>query len=527
MSPEPFQKPPYLDWNLDRWKTGIILLIFGGLVISWLAGPAAEPATADAQGRATARATPTVIVLAGSNDPQPTVTATPSATPTAPAEGRGETVPAPSTLPTADGAAQIVTDTMPAANPTAAPAPHLFPLTLANVSPNAIVPAQSIRVLYGTAAAGSLVEVRDQVTGPVADTDQSSGVSQEVVLGTTAADNSGLWQLGPFTPLAPGQHVLTVYQLDVGGAIEEAASPVVVTVLGPGEQGPLSLATPAIKFPTLGARLRRGQATFVGAGLPGMTVRLYLDNRQVSEGIVTAREEWRLTTDGPLTPGVHVVRVATVNSDGGIIAESAPVVFWVEDELSQSRLPLPTPALPLRISSLAFGDRLGQSVVVRGQATPHSGVSAWVGGEPVGFANALTDGGWQFWLFEEEVWTDAEEVEIRSSLGERLVTEARPLAAAEAAPSYAPMILSPLDGDVLTTRRPLVVGMAQPSSEIALVVNRRVVARVVADRRGMWTYQLTDPLPAGYSSFMAEVEATWTTSGLTSHVVVVTLAPQL
>src|SRR5690606_8947103 len=145
------------------------------------------------------------------------------------------------------------------------------PLTLANVSPNAIVPAQSIRVLYGTAAAGSLVEVRGQVTGPIDGTGLPSGASQEVVLGTTAADNNGLWQLGPFTPLAPGQHVLTVYQLDVRGEIEAEAPPVVVTVLGPGEQGPLSLATPSIKFPTLGARLRRGQATFVGAGLPGMT----------------------------------------------------------------------------------------------------------------------------------------------------------------------------------------------------------------------------------------------------------------
>ncbi|RIK33862.1 MAG: hypothetical protein DCC57_24745, partial [Chloroflexi bacterium] len=107
-------------------------------------------------------------------------------------------------------------------------------MTLANVSPNAIVAAQSIRILYGTAAAGSLVEVRDQVTGPVVSTDQSPGVTQEVVLGTTAADRNGLWQLGPFTPLPPGQHVLTVYQLGAAGAIEIAGSPVVVTVLGVG-----------------------------------------------------------------------------------------------------------------------------------------------------------------------------------------------------------------------------------------------------------------------------------------------------
>src|SRR5690554_1924764 len=161
MSPEPFQKPPYLDWSLDRWKTGTILLIFGGLVISWLAGPAADPATADAQGRmaAAATASPTLRALAGVNDAPPAVTATPAATPTATAESRGETVPPASPSPPALADTAAVTDTLPA-TPTTASVLHLFPLTLANVSPNAIVPAQSIRVLYGTAAAGSLVEVR-------------------------------------------------------------------------------------------------------------------------------------------------------------------------------------------------------------------------------------------------------------------------------------------------------------------------------------------------------------------------------
>lgn len=522
MDPDPFEKRPYLDWALDRWKTAIILLVFGGLVISSLAGPAADLADASIALRASPAAIP-ARVLAGTDAPQ-AVTAAPSATTAGAAAS-----------PTAAAASETaIAETPPALLPSAvttatpALAGLRIPLTLANVSPNAIVAAQSIRILYGTAAAGSLVEVRDQVTGPVASTDQSPGVTQEVVLGTTAADRNGLWQLGPFTPLPPGQHVLTVYQLGAAGAIEIAGSPVVVTVLGVGEQGPLSLATPSIRFPTLGARLRSGQATFVGAGLPGMVVRLYLDNRQVGEGVVTTREEWRLTPQEPLAPGVHLARVAALNPEGAIIAESAPVVFMVEEEASshQPRLPLPTPALPLAVSSLAFGDRERQSLVVRGQATPHSGVSAWVGGQPIRFANALIDGGWQFWLFGDEPWAGEDLVEIRTSLGERLVTEARP-PAGPVVLRYAPLLLSPLDGDVLTTRRPLLLGLAQPSSEVGVLVNGRIVARVVADRQGTWAYQLVEPLPVGYSVLAAEVEDSWTTPKLKSRPVVVMLAPQL
>lgn len=538
MSPEPFEKRPYLDWTLDRWKTGVILLVFGGLVISSLAGPAAGLVDTQIGLRPAPTAAPTARVLAGTDAPQVQAAVTPlpgtavpdvasalapaAVTPTAGAPTQAATVAA-SPLATLAAAPPVVSPT-----PTAAPAGLLFPLTLANISPNAIVPAHSIRLLYGTAAAGSLVEVRDQATGPVADTDLSPGVTEEVVLGTTAADRSGLWQLGPFSPLLPGQHVLTVYQLAAAGAIEIAGSPVVVTVLTVGEQGPLSLATPSIKFPTLGARLRSGSATFVGAGLPGMVIRLYLDNRQVGEGVVTAREEWRLTPEDALAPGVHMARVAAVNPDGAIIAESAPVVFVVEDEPSayQPRLPLPTPSLPLTVSSLAFGDRRRQSLVVRGRATPHSGISAWVDGQPIRFANALTDGGWQFWLFEDETAASEDYVEIRTSLGERLVTEARPQAEAVVL-RYAPLLLSPREGAVLTTRRPLILGMAQPSSEVTVLVNGRVVARVVADRQGTWAYQLADPLPAGYSVLVAEVEETWTTPALKSRVVVVRLAAQL
>jgi hypothetical protein len=117
-------------------------------------------------------------------------------------------------------------------------------------------------------------------------------------------------------------------------------------------------------------------------------------------------------------------------------------------------------------------------------------------------------------------------VEIRTSLGERL--SAKPKAPSAAlAPSSPPVVLAPKPGAVLTTRRPLVMGLAQPSSEVTVIVNRRQVGRVLADRQGLWRYRLVDPLPAGYTALAARVEGSWTTPDLESNPVVVTVAPRL
>ena len=525
MSLDPLQRPPYLDSPLDRWKLGLILLIFGGLFVSSLS----DPANGTVSGQTVLRATP---VASGG----PVAVATASSTraeaetPIAPAETDlpdSEDTPGLSEAETAapvdqpEAAAPAAPGDAPAAEPS-------LPLTLANLPPNAIVPAESVRVLFGSAAPNSVVEVRDQAVPPASDTGSSDEAPQEQVVGVVMVGADGLWQLGPFDPLPPGQHVLTIFQLDDQGRVEAVSAPVVVTVLAGGEQGPLSLASPTIRFPTLGARLRSGPITFVGAALPGMIVRLYLDDRQVAEGLVSAREEWRLTPQEPLSPGVYVARVATASPQGEIIAESAPTVFWVEEApAQQGALPLPVPSLPLSISSLVFGDRRRQSLVVQGRATPHVGVAAWVGDRPVRFTNVLADGGWQFWLFGDTELQVGEVVEIRSSLGERVVADTLRLSEAAVIVPVPPVVVFPRPGDVLTTRRPLMQGLAQPASEVAVIVNSRLVGHALADRQGVWSYQLVDPLPTGSTWLSAAIAGDWIRPDLKAEPVVVTVAPRL
>ena len=353
------------------------------------------------------------------------------------------------------------------------PAPEALPLTLANLGPNAIAPPNGVRVLFGTGAADSLIEVHDQFVSRLSQSDLSPGAAQDVLIGVATTGESGLWQLGPIEPLAPGQHVLSLRQLNDQGQLTAVSTPVVVTVLAGGEQGPLSLAAPTIRYPTLGAQLTTGPVTFVGTGLPGMVVRLYLGTRLAAEGTVTAREEWRLGPTAPLTPGVYVARVTAVNPQGDVIAESAPLVFVVQEapSPSSSSMPLNAPSLPLTISGLAFGDRRRQTLLIRGLATPHAGVAIWLDGRPVKYANAMVDGSWQVWLLDETGFDDARSLEARSTLGERVRTSFLLQTPIVLDQTSTPLVLWPRTGEVLTTRRPRIMGLAQPAGQVAVSVD--------------------------------------------------------
>ncbi len=135
-------------------------------------------------------------------------------------------------------------------------------------------------------------------------------------MGAATADGRGLWTLPLADALEPGQYVISLRELDSQAVFVADALPVVLSVLTADEEGPPSLSTPAIRFPAPAARLGAGPVAFVGSGLPGMRVRLYLDDRQVAEGVVNTREEWRITPDADLAPGVYIAAHGGAGSSG-------------------------------------------------------------------------------------------------------------------------------------------------------------------------------------------------------------------
>ncbi|TAJ41790.1 MAG: LysM peptidoglycan-binding domain-containing protein [Reyranella sp.] len=79
----------------------------------------------------------------------------------------------------------------------------------------------------------------------------------------------------------------------------------------------------------------RGHATISGQAAPGTTVRAYVDDKIVAEGIAGPDGRWRLTPANPVDQGKHTLRVDRLAKDGKPVARL---------ELPFERVAVPTAA---------------------------------------------------------------------------------------------------------------------------------------------------------------------------------------
>jgi nucleoid-associated protein YgaU len=267
-------------------------------------------------------------------------TASPMAAPTAPASA--QTAPA-TAAPTASAGS-------PTAAPTAVPGPQLAPVPPAAViMPSfdvARISPEGRAVIAGRAAPGAKVVLLDG--------------GKEIA--SSAADTRGEWvMLVQEPPLSPGQHELRVIQHIEGRAPVTSEQVAIVVVPQPPAAGattpkeetlvvisPRAGAATLVQPPSAAGVPKsadlvistvdyddRGHATISGQATPGTTVRAYLDDKMVAEGIAGPDGRWRLAPTNPLDHGKHKLRVDRLAPDGKPVARL---------ELPFERVAMPPPA---------------------------------------------------------------------------------------------------------------------------------------------------------------------------------------
>lgn len=317
-----FEHPPYFDWSIDRWKVLCIGLLFLVLLLGTLFG--ADLGITQASSH---RQNGPQTVWSEGASLQPSVYGSSQNTQTAVLYAQPTTV-SNSAIDTGEAG-----PTLAGSSSKGVYAGELtqvqLPLTLATIGPNAVVASTGITVLTGTGNTFSRIMVYDQLVTP-ADPDQAASPSvQERILGMAEVNDRGQWTVHLTDSLAPGQHILSLRELDRNGNITSISSPVALMVLDAGEVGPLSLVTPRIHFPTPAARLRSGPVVFTGSGMPGMRINLFIDGELAAEGIVSSREEWQVATESDLHKGVYLAYVEAIDAEGSLVAASPPVAFSV------------------------------------------------------------------------------------------------------------------------------------------------------------------------------------------------------
>jgi len=231
-----------------------------------------------------------------------------------------------------------------AAAPPTAPSPSeasIMPsFDVARISP------EGRAVIAGRAAPGAKVVLLDG--------------GKEIASGV--ADARGEWViLAQEPPLTPGQHELRVIQhIDGRAPVTSEQVAIVVVPQPPSAEKPaakdetLVMITPPAGASTLvqppsaeGVPKSgdlviatvdyddHGQVTISGQAAPGTTVRAYIDDKMVAEGVAGPQGRWQLAPHNPIDHGKHKLRVDRLEKDGKPIARL---------ELPFERVPLPQTA---------------------------------------------------------------------------------------------------------------------------------------------------------------------------------------
>src|SRR5260370_4853049 len=217
----------------------------------------------------------------------------------------------------------------PAPTPAETRTPPSPPPTAAVTTPTfdvARIGADGRAVIAGRAAPGAKVVLLDG--------------GKEIAHGE--ADARGEWVLlAQDPPLSPGQHELRVVQHIEGRAPVTSEQVVVAVVPGPhdptsgeGKNETLVMIAPPggaatlVQPPTSAGVPRaadlqlstldydeRGQATITGQAAPGATVRAYVDDKLVAEGMAGADGRWRLAPAAPIDNGKHKLRLDKLGKD--------------------------------------------------------------------------------------------------------------------------------------------------------------------------------------------------------------------
>ena len=205
------------------------------------------------------------------------------------------------------------------------------------------------------------------------------------VMGEATSDPDGRWSFRPTSPLAEGEHTVTVAPLNPDGTESTVKSTLNLTVDSGRGTAPVQLPLVTNKLPEI---LSNSRPALAGQATPGATIQIYDGDQLVGEVKAGPDGRWYFVPTAPLAPGPHVLRVQAVGSDGALLASAEyPITVAAGAK----------PIEPPKIVSPKQG-QVAPGDVLSGTAPAGSQVQIFDGDRLLGTTMAGANGKWRFKL---------------------------------------------------------------------------------------------------------------------------------
>lgn len=289
MSHQPPRRPPYFDWPLDRWKIGLALVLWLGLLV-FSPGPSYP---LDPQG----------ISLIARPAQRPLVGASTQIEPVATVSSAADAPLSPLETPRTEEIARVAEGEYPEAASL---------LTVAIWEPGRTPLRNSTPLFYGQTEANGLVEILLEGRRYQAQ-----------------ADDTGYWQFAPSLPLPVGMTWVQVRQVDAGGVLlSPSLSQIVLIGTDATPVSPPGILPPV----SLTGEAPEETSDYFGIGPAGVKLIFYAQAEQggdvlpMGQTIVGSDGMWIWQAATPLAVGQYRLWAVAVDDAGRALSRSWPVV---------------------------------------------------------------------------------------------------------------------------------------------------------------------------------------------------------
>jgi hypothetical protein len=440
--------------------------------------PPAPLITTPAAGSTTADSTP---AIGGTALPGATVTVTldgsPLATPaTADIDGNWSLV-----APVLADGPHIVSATQ-TVNGQTGPASADVPFTVdttAPVAPVVVTPANgsttadNTPTITGTAVPGSTVTV---------------SIDGSPLATTATADVGGNWTLDA-PVLADGSHTVNAVAADAVGNTSPVSNTntFIVDTTAP--------AAPVVLTPANGSVTADNTPTVTGTAVPGSTITISIDGSPL--GTTTTADvdgNWSLVAP-VLADGSHTVNAVAADAVGNTSPASNTNTFTVDTT---------APAAPAVLTPANGSATADNTPTITGTAVAGSTVTVSIDGNPLATtATADAGGAWSLTAPALADGSHTVNAVAADAVGNTSpVSNTNTFIVDTAAPA-APIIESPVTGDVLDDATPDISGIAEADSIVTVIIDGTPAGTTTASDTGAWTFTPPTPLAEGEHTAVA------------------------